>query len=86
MSTIRDKKKQITCDNSHTRLLPVSLKLIPEDPSQKKKKDVLSPFLPSASPIKVRSSEFRRRRDPSWTAVNEDGGQFYTFEAERRYG
>lgn len=69
MSTIRDKKKQITCDNSHTRLLPVSLKLIPEDPSQKKKKgkDVLSPFLPSASPIKVRSSEsrVRRRRDPS---------------------
>lgn len=33
MSTIRDKKKQVTCDNSHTRLLPVSLKLIPEDPS-----------------------------------------------------
>lgn len=65
MSTIRDKKKQVTCDNSHTRLLPVSLKLIPEDPSQKKKgKDVFSPFLP-ASPIKVRSSESRRRRDPS---------------------
>lgn len=65
MSTIRDKKKQVTCDNSHTRLLPVSLKLIPEDPSQKKKgKDVFSPFL-LASPIKVRSSESRRRRDPS---------------------
>lgn len=70
MNTTRDKKKQVTCDNSRTRLLPEtnSRGSFVKEKKEKKKKGEKMCFLPfylCGRPIKVRSSESRVRRQGS---------------------